>query len=889
MNPIRRLFRLSLFRPCDVARDVDDEIAFHLSMREDKLRATGLPSGDASRVALARFGNINGIRDECLSESSRLARRERVALWFEELRRDTIVASRSLRRAKAFTAAVVVTLALGIGANTTMFAIVSAVILHPVSGVPRSESLFEVGDGVAYPAYRDIVQATPSVPLAAISERRIALGARSSAVRTTGALVSGNYFGVVGVRAAVGRTIEPTDDVAGAAPVGVLTHAYWMRHLGGNRSIIGRTVSVNGSPVTVVGIADEKFRGVHLGVVPDVWLPIHVWEIIAPSSQRSLRIESRNWEWLTLVGRVPMGMATTSVERAIARAFAVQDPGVPPAVVMEKARLRFAQAAALPRGARTAAVGFVFVLSAVVVLVLLTACANIAGLMLSRAAYREREIGVRIALGAGRARLVRQLLTEALVLSALGGLAGIALYATIRRLLASIRIADGIDGSAIHLAVDVRLGAFAIFVSVATGILVGLIPALQASRSDALSSLKGGRMRGAHQQRLRGVLVTAQVAIALVLLVGTGLFTRALTKALSIDIGFRSDSLVMMTVDPGLAQLDGPRSREYFAAVLDRVAAVPSVLGASFTTNVPLGSDRDRESAEIPGYTPPPGIRVMLERNAVGPRFHTVMGIPILAGREFDAGDNESRPRVAIINETAAKRYFAGRRAIDAFVTISGTTFQIVGVARDTKYHTLTESPSPYVYFSLLQLKGTSAGSPMLVVRTAGDATHILRRVVTAARDVNPAVPVFGESTMSQHLRRILAPQVAGAWLLGAFGALALLVAAVGIYGIVAYAVNQRTREIGIRMALGARGLSVLGLVVRGEAAFIALGIPIGLGSSLLLGRAMGRFLFGIGAADPFTFAMMSAVIIGVGAAASLIPARRAARIDPLIALRGDD
>jgi predicted permease len=888
MKPIRRLFRLSLFRRRDVIRDVDDEIAFHIAMRETRLRRTGMSPDEAATVARTRFGDVAGIRDECLDESHRLARRERAVLWLDELRRDVVVAARSLRRAKAFTIAVVSTLALGIGANTTLFTVMRAVILHPVSGVPHPESLFEVGDGVAYPAYRDIVQATPNVPLAAISERRIALGSGTSVSHTTGALVSGNYFNVVGVRTAIGRALGPSDDVAGAAPAAVLANAYWSRALGADPSVIGRTVSVNGAPVTVVGVAAPGFSGLHLGVVPDVWLPIHAWETIAPSSQQALRIESRNWEWLALIGRVPPGMTNENVERAIARALSALDPGVPPAVLAENTRLRLAQAAALPRGARTAVVGFVFVLSAVVVLVLLTACANIAGLMLSRAAYREREIGVRIALGAGRGRLVRQLLTEALVLSVVGGAAGVVLFATLRVVLGSIRLPGGIDGGAVHLDIDTRLAGFAVVVSVVTGILVGMTPALQAARSDALSSLKGGRSRGARQQRLRGALVTAQVAIALVLLVGTGLFTRALSKALSIDIGFRSDSLITMTVDPGLAQLDGPRSRLYFADVLERVLRVTGVRGATFTANAPLTSSRDRESADIGGYTPPPGSRVMFERNAVGPRYHEIMGIPMIAGRGFEASDNESRPPVAIINETAAKQYFAGRSAVGAFVTLSGVTFQIIGVSRDAKYHDLTESPSPYVYFALLQMKA-AVGSPTLVARVSGVASRLVRPIATAAREANPAVPVFGESTMTQRLDAILAPQLIGAWLLGAFGVLALIVAAIGIYGIVAYAVSQRTREIGIRMALGARATSVLGLVIRGEAGFVALGIPLGLGLAVFLARAMARFLFGVGTTDPTTFAGMSVVMLGVGLLASLIPARRATRIDPLIALRGDD
>jgi predicted permease len=888
MKPIRKFFHLPFFRRTDVVRDVDDEIAFHIAMREHRLRASGTPTNEAEQLARARFGDVAAIREQCLDESERLARRERVAMWLEELKRDVIVSLRALRRAKAFTAAVVVTLALGIGANTTMFSIVGAVILHPIAGLPHPETLFEVGDGVAYPEYRDLARTASGIPLGALSERRIALGTGAAAEHVTGAIVSGNWFGVVGIRPALGRVINVRDDVAGAAPVTVLTHSYWTRALGGDSSIIGRTVTVNGAPVTVVGVAARDFRGLHLGVGPAVWLPIHAWPLIAPSSQRTLDIESRNWGWLRLVGRVPEGTTADGVQTQLARGMSALDPGVPPAVIADRARPRFAQAVALPRGARDAVVGFVSVLTAVVVLVLLSACANITGLMLSRAAYREREIGVRMALGAGPGRLVRQLLTESIVLASFGGMAGIALFAALRAVLARTRLPGGIDGSAIALAVDTRLVVFAIVVTAVTGVLVGLVPALQAARADALSSLKGGRIRGARQQRLRGTLVTAQVAIALVLLVGTGLFTRALSKAFAIDLGFRPEPLVTLSMDPGLTQFDAARSVAYFTSVLNRVSNLPGVRGATFTANTPLTNDRDRESATIAGYVPPPGERVMLERNAVGPRYHEIMGIPMVAGRGFDERDNAGRAPVVIINETAAKRYFAGRSAIDAYLTIDGTAFQIVGVARDAKYHELTESPSPYMYLPLLQGKG-GAGSPTLVVRVAGDASRAIQSVAAAVRYVNPVVPVFGETTMEQRLRVILAPQLVGAWLLGAFGALALIVASVGIYGIVAYAVSQRTREIGVRMALGARAGSVLALVVRSEAAFIALGLPIGVVLSLLLGRAIGRFLFGVGTADPLTFAGMSLVMVVVGLVASLVPARRATQVDPLIALRGDE
>jgi len=376
MKGIRRIFRISLLRPRDVDREVDDEIAFHLSMREAKLRATGVPDDDAARIARDRFGNLAGIRDECVEESRQLAKQDRAFLFVDEARRDAIFAIRSLRRAKGFTAAVVLTLALGIGANATMYSIINAVVLHPVSGVRDPSTLFELGETMAYPDYRDLAERTPSIRLGAISERRIALGRGQAADHTTGALVSGNLFGIIGVRAEIGRVLNDRDDVAGAAPVAALTHEYWRRALGGDTSIVGRTVTVNGAPVTVVGIAAKNFRGLHLGPVPAVWLPIHSWSVIVPSSQQTLLIESRNWGWLRAVGRVPAGVSFDVAHNALTAGLIALDPGTPPFVIEQRARPRPAQAAALPTSAREGVVRFVAVLTIVVTLVLLTTCAD---------------------------------------------------------------------------------------------------------------------------------------------------------------------------------------------------------------------------------------------------------------------------------------------------------------------------------------------------------------------------------------------------------------------------------------------------------------------------------------------------------------------------------
>jgi predicted permease len=688
---------------------------------------------------------------------------------------------------------------------------------------------------------------------------------------------------VLGLKPALGRLLVRSDDVAGAAPVGVLTHEYWTRALGRDASIIGRTVTVNGAPVTVVGVAPAAFRGMHLGVVPAIWMPVHAWPAITPSSQRSARIEERGWGWLRIVGRRPADASLEKIHALIATALSTLSE-VTRAVVQERSRPRGVQAAALPPDAREGVVRFVAVLAGVVILVLLTACANIAGLMLSRATFREREIGVRSALGAGRFRLVRQLLTEAFVLSLAGAVAGLGVFALARALLGRTTLPGGVSGDTISLALNGQLLAVAVAIALITGLIFGLLPAVQGTRPDTIAALKNASTRrGTWQHYLRGGLVTAQVAVALVLLVGTGLFSRALNQALAIDLGYRTEPLAMLSVDPGLAQLEVAPTRAYIAAVTERVRTMPGITAVTWQRTTPLDNDFDREQAQIEGYTPARDERIRVEMNTVGPRYHEVVGIPLISGRGFNEQDVAGATPVVVVNETLARRYFAGRDPIGQHITMRRNRWLIVGVARDIVYHEVNEPGRPYAYFPMLQTGGLT---PNLVFRAERDPGALLPSVVAAVRTVNPAVPVGNATTMSAYVRLVFAPQVAGAWLLGVFSLLALVVAAVGIYGIVAYAVSQRTREISIRLALGARGSSVLKLIVGSNLAFVALGIPIGIALATLLARGLSRFLFGVSTSDALTLATTSALMLLIGVTAAYIPARRATRIDQNLVLR---
>ncbi len=869
------LWLRALVRPRAVERDLDEEIRFHLDAEIAANVREGLPPDEARRRALADFGGVDRTKED--------HRDGRGVRWLADGLADVRYALRQLVRAPTFAASVVLTLALGLGANAIVFALIDAVVLHPVSGVREPASLFELGEAFSYPAFRDLQARVPT--LAGMRERRIALDAGAGAGYAIGGLVSGNFFGVVGVGAALGRVLTAGDDVPGAAPVAVLAWDYWKAEFSGDTAILGRGVRLNGAPFTIVGVADRGFRGLHLGERSAVWIPIRAW---TPGTT-GLDIESRNWSWLGIIGRSPEGTSPAQLRATLTAAMTAAMPGEHPDDIARAATPRPAEAAALPAGVRDGAVRFLAVLAGVVVLVLIAACANIAGLLVSRATYREREIAARIALGASRGRLVRQLLTEAIVLAAAGGLAGLCVFAAGRALLMRATLPGGVPGGSIALHLDLRLAAFAIFTTLGTGVLVGLMPALQASRTDTVSVLKGmSAHRGSVGHALRGGLITVQVAAGLVLLVGTGLFVRALERALAVDLGFEAANRVTLTVDPGLVRLAPDQAAAYYGAVSARVAEVPGVNGVTWTGNAPLTGDHDRQSAGIEGYAGPEE-RVSIEYGFVGPGYHEVMGIPMLRGRGFESRDGPEAARVVVINASLARRYFGSRDPIGARITMFGEARQVIGVARDVKHHELGETPRPYVYFPVLQASADGgSGSPTLIARTRVDATSLTRAVVEAARAVNPAVPIFDVGTMDARLRSVLAPQLAGAALFGVFSLLALIVAAVGIYGVVAYAVSQRTRGIGIRIALGAGSGSVLRLVVWRTLGFVALGIPIGLALATALGRAASRFLFGVGATDALTLAGMSALMLAVGLGASCVPALRAVRVDPLLAIRAD-
>jgi len=805
---------------------------------------------------------------------------------------DLRFAIRQLAAHRQFALTVLLILGLGIGANATIFGLMESVLFRPLPAIPDPERLVEAGmkyNTTSYPAYRELRDdARAVVSLAAASDRRMSLqaGGRATLVRTE--VVSANYFSVLRVPAALGRTFAEADGERGAAPVAVLSWSTWRGTFGGDAGIVGRTVDLNDRPVTVIGVAAQDFRGLWLTSMPDLWVPVAAWPALAPTAYAKLDVESRGWGWLTIFGRLAPNATVEQAASAMNASFSRQQATYPDMHGEGSITIRPSLAAATGDAPRTAVVRFMAVLMTVVALVLLLICANVANLLLARASGRRREFGVRVALGASRARLVRQLLTESAVLA---GAAALVAWVVLNAGIAALsRVAiGGMPLAGLRLDPDARVLAFMALLALGCAVLFGLVPARQAVSGELTTALRDGAAGGGHpHSRLRGALLASQLALGLVLLVGAGLFTRALQRALRMDPGFRSDGVAIATVDVGLSHYDAARGQAYFRNVGERLAASPEIIAFGWASDLPLSSGMDEETARIPGYANPDGSSLAVEMAYVSEGYFSALRIPVTSGREFLTSD-AARNAVAIVNETAAARFWPGRSPIGERVLMVDDTMTVVGVARDVAYHRLGEEPRPYIYLDATQfLRSGGSGPAVLVARTRGSAEGaeaMLRSTLLAA---DPHVTPYRLGVLDGQLRELLLPQRAGAIALGAFSLLALVVAMIGVYGVASYAVSLRTREIGIRVALGARTERVVRTLVAQHARWIAGGVIAGLALAALGTRALASFLYGVSATDLPTFAAASLLLAAIALVAAAIPARRAAKVDPATALRSE-
>lgn len=816
--------------------------------------------------------------------------------------RDLRFAFRMLLKSPGFTVVAVLTLALGLSANTTIFGLVSTFFFNPLPVkdphqlvmVMQKSGFWGLPHGHSWLDYRDYqARVKEFSDVLALFLCPVHLSASGTAPeRTWVEAVSGNYFSMLGAQAALGRLFLPGEgDTVGADPVVVLAHACWQSRFGGDPAVVGRSINLNGRPFTVIGVAAPEFTGAEWAIAVSAFLPATMLETLLGG--RGGMLTDRGAPVFKVMARL-RPEATLAEARAAVQVVAKQLEAEYPREHRESTVLVVPEQQCRPEPSFSEFMPLAAaVFMGMVGLILFIACANVANLMFSRAVLRQREMGIRAALGASRGQLIRQLLTESVVLAVIASGVGIAFAWWSGGLLAGFTPTSDIPVRT-DQGWDWRVFAFTFAVAVLAGILTGLAPALRATRLEISTVLKEGGPTGTGPGRhlFRSGLVIAQVAVCLIVLVGGGLFVQSLRQAARLELGFRTDHLVMASLDLGLQGYSDTRGRQFHQELRERIASLPGVSNVTLAATVPF--DYGVRLAEIgaEGQTTdgPPGKDGYLPAayNAVDPAYLAAMGITLLQGRDFTAQDNESAPHVAILNQTAARRLWPDQDPIGKRFRLDrgGDLVQVIGVARDGKYVMLGEQARPFVYAPLAQ----RYSSPVtLHVRTEGDPLGLVPSLRHVLATLDPDLPIYNVRTMDEHLRTSafgLMPLRVGATLAAVQGALALVLAVMGVYGLVAYAVSQRTREIGIRMALGAQGVDVLRLVVREGSRLTAIGLAIGLVVSLGFCLVLDRLLVGMSPVNLPVFVAVMALLAGVAALACYLPARRAVRIDPMLALR---
>lgn len=833
--------------------------------------------------------------------------------WSQDLRQ----ALRLLGRDWTFTAAVVVTLALGIGANAAIFTLLDQLLLRqlPVREPSRLVILDAPGANqgtmhrfssfstpISYPMYRDLRDGTGEVFEGLLARVPTAVNVTAGETETADAeLVSGNYFDVLGVRAAQGRMLTQDDDRQRLGhPVVVLTHAYWQRRFGAAAGIVGRKLDVNGKLFEVVGVAEPGFHGVEIGRVAALFLPMAMKPWVTPTWDD---MEARRVMWLNPVARLRAGvtaeraaLVTNTVYQRIL-AEELKSIHVPAehaatfAVAFVNKRLIFRSGARGGSDLRDAFSTQLLVLMGMVGFVLLIACANVANLLTARAATRQRELAVRVAMGASRARLVRQLLAEGLALALLGGAVGlVCAYWTTDALLFALGI--GPAASALSAGPDARILAFTLLVSLLACMLSSLAPALQASRlaiAQALREVAGSVAGSRAQARLRSGLVVFEVALSLLLLVGAGLFARTLGNLQAINPGFDPRPLLTFSLDPSLAGYNTDRARDLILSVRDQLASLPGVASASAADVGVLTDSSSRSSVWVSGYQAKENERAITETNFVTTDHFATLNIGLLRGRPIDARDGHGAAAVAVVNQAFVRQFFEGRDALGGHFGFEPGTpgaIEIIGIVQDGRLRSLRDELRPAVYLPRAQQGDDAGGNVTFYLRAAGAPGTLATQVRALVRSIDSRLPVNELRTMTEVVERSLAIERLTAGLSMAFGLLATLLAAIGLYAVLAFGVARRTREIGVRMALGAEGRSVVRLVLRDVLRLAGLGLALGLPAALVLGRVVESELFGLRAADPQTLVGAVLLLTLIVMLSGYLPARQAVRVDPIQALR---
>jgi predicted permease len=700
--------------------------------------------------------------------------------------------------------------------------------------------------------------------------------------RVWGYLVSGNYFEVLGVQPFLGRYFAPEEDkTPGSHPVAVISYGYWQKRFASDRGIVGQAMTLNGHVFTVIGVAPKGFSGTEVAYAPELFVPMMMAREVEPGSDW---LESRDGDNLFVVGRLKPGVTPAQAE-SVLKAITLQLGKEYPQENEGRGVALLTPGLFIP-DIRNSVISFSGVLMGVVGLVLLLACVNLANLLLARATERRKELAIRLAVGASRARIIRQLVTESVLLSLAGGLGGLLLAAWINGLVAAIKLPTDI-ALVFDLRLDWRVLAFALAVSLATGIFFSLLPALQSSNPELVPALKAeASMAGFRRSRLRNALVVVQVALSLVLLVCAGLVVRSLQVAQRTRPGFTPENAVALSFDLGLQGYPEDKGRAFQRQLIERTQSVAGVRSVALTSVIPLTLDYSYTSIYVEGQSVTGSSELPVAvPNQISPNYFRTMEIP-LRGRDFTERDDKVESRVAIVNETFARRFFPGRDAIGRRFNFSGPDkpyWEVIGVAGDGKYNSLSEDPKAAFYRPLLREYSTNA---TLVARTAGDPQSALAALRNALQRLDPTLPLYNVQTLSEHMSVPLFPFRMAATVLGSFGVLAIVLAAIGIYGVMSYVVAGRTREIGVRIALGAARRDVLLLIIRQGMTLAVIGLGIGLVIAFGVVQLLPKLLFGVRPIDPLTFAGVSLLLALVAALACYIPARRATKVDPLVALR---
>jgi predicted permease len=867
-----------------IERDVDEEMRFHLQMRIEDLMRQGKSLEDAESIATREYGDMSAARSELSSIDRRSARRGAWREWFESFGQDIRFGFRGLRARPGFAITVLLTLALGIGANAAIFSVVDAVLLRPLpfSKPDRLVHLWETFESkvdsrseASYPDYLDWrTRNRVFTDLAGYHGAGFLLGSHQ-ATPVGGAKATANFFDVLGVRPIVGRAFLAGEDAIGAPRVALLSYGLWEREFGRDPNVAGKTVTLDGAPYTIIGVLPSDFRFTRVGGA-EVWTPI----------DRNARFrEQRGNHWLNTVGRLRDGQTIerarenmSAIMRDLAKEYPPSNSGRDASVIPLRDEL----------------IGSVkpviLVLYAAVAVVLLVACANVANLLLMRGADRQREIAVRVALGAGQRRLIRQLLTESLLLAVAGGALGLVLAQFGTRALVGVipqgtlRTLPGLSG----VGVDVRVALYAMAVSLVAGIGFGIAPALRSTNPAVNDALKHGSRGSSSGGTLRDGLVAAEIALTVILVSGAALFGRSLIKLLAIEPGFQVEHLATTVILlPRAAYADSSSQTMFYARLAERARAIPGVQDVGFTTKLPLDFGNSL-GFEIGGRPPsPPGKNPSASYRSVTTGYFKTLGIPVVSGRSFSLQDDVKAPFVGVVNRALAQAYFENQNPVGQTLLLGKTPLQIIGVVGDVPIGKIEDKIPPTLYLSFDQ---NPQQVMFLAMRTARDDAAVTSELRRVLRELAPDAGMNNVRTMEELLRESQSVFMRRFPLLlvGTFAATALVLAIIGIYGVVSYSVAQRSREMGIRLALGAQPRTLVALVIRHAIWMAAIGVTLGIAATIMLGAFADKLLYGVRSSDPLTYVSVAIVLAIVAVCATISPARRATRVDPALALRSD-